>query len=333
MKKLLLIALTAFAGNTYVNAQAVTKKVVVEQFTNTYCSVCASRNPGFYGNLAQFPQVLHISYFPSAPYAACPLNQHNKTENDDRTNHYGIYGSTPRIVIQGNVIASSANYSDNTLFQSQLGQTTPFELKTTMALSSPHTISVRTVVRKVDASPLTSLQLYAALVEDTLVFNANNGETHHYDVFRKALWPAAGMTLTAPANIGDSLVYTETIAVNSEWNLAHMFTMTMLQNANKEIVQAAKSNPLAETLSINDVKMPDALTLYPNPAIDRVKLTLPANTTSAQVRILDATGRVVSQQEFSSGDVQVDVLGYKRGLYYMYIVAGEHCYIRKFVKY
>ena len=34
------------------NAEAqVPKKVIVEHFTNTLCSVCASRNPGFYSNL------------------------------------------------------------------------------------------------------------------------------------------------------------------------------------------------------------------------------------------------------------------------------------------
>jgi hypothetical protein len=331
MKNLALTILVSACTMQQATAQAVSKSVVVEQFTNTYCSICASRNPGFYSNLAQFPQVLHISYFPSSPYAACPLNRHNKTENDARTNFYGIYGSTPRLVLQGQPLPGSANYNDNSLFQNQLGQTTAFSIGNTVSLSSPHTISVRTVVKKVDASPLTTLQLYAAMVEDTLVFNANNGETHHYNVFRRAVW-AAGFNITVPANVGDSVVYTETIPVNSEWNLQHMFAIALLQDANKEVVQAAKSNPLAETLGIDEMKPTETLALYPNPAIDRIRITLPQNTTQAEVNILDMSGARVHTYNHTGQNIELNILGYKPGIYYVYIVAGERCYVSKFVK-
>ena len=88
----------------------VPKKAVVEHFTNTNCSVCASRNPGFYTNLNMQTGVLNLAVHPSSPYPNCLLYQQNATANDARTNYYGIYGSTPRLVINGNVISSAANY-------------------------------------------------------------------------------------------------------------------------------------------------------------------------------------------------------------------------------
>src|SRR5688572_14710898 len=81
------------------------RQVIVEHFTNTRCSICASKNPGFYSLLhGSYPQVLHIAYHPSAPYSNCYFSLQNPTENNSRTNYYGVYGSTPRAVIQGNVI-------------------------------------------------------------------------------------------------------------------------------------------------------------------------------------------------------------------------------------
>tara|TARA_B110000285_G_C15096412_1_gene602244 strand:+ start:1583 stop:1825 length:243 start_codon:yes stop_codon:yes gene_type:complete len=78
----------------------VVKKVLVEHFTYTRCSVCASRNTGFITNLNAQSDVVHISYHPSSPYSNCQFNQYNLQENDDRTKYYGVFGSTPRLVIQ-----------------------------------------------------------------------------------------------------------------------------------------------------------------------------------------------------------------------------------------
>jgi hypothetical protein len=50
MKELSLILGTVLLQLTLAHAQ-VTKKIIVEHFTNTKCSVCASRNPGFHTNL------------------------------------------------------------------------------------------------------------------------------------------------------------------------------------------------------------------------------------------------------------------------------------------
>ena len=88
--------------------------MLVEHFTNTYCSVCASKNHGFYANLWRYPQVWHVAYHPSSPYAACPLSMANVPENDARTNYYGVYGGTPRLVIQGAVVTST-NYADSAI--------------------------------------------------------------------------------------------------------------------------------------------------------------------------------------------------------------------------
>ena len=44
--------------------------------------------------------VVHVSYHPISLYPNCQFNQLNPQENDDRTKYYGVFGSTPRLVIQ-----------------------------------------------------------------------------------------------------------------------------------------------------------------------------------------------------------------------------------------
>ena len=127
---LFLTALSLFGLRTELSAQ-VTRNVVVEHFTNTRCGICGSRNPGLFGNLKTSPEVLHISYHPSRPYSSCVLNKHNVSGNDDRAKYYGVYGSTPRVVVEGTAKGNGESFTDKALFSAELGKTTPIDIQLT----------------------------------------------------------------------------------------------------------------------------------------------------------------------------------------------------------
>ncbi|MBL7681903.1 MAG: T9SS type A sorting domain-containing protein [Flavipsychrobacter sp.] len=326
MRKIVFII--AAALSQYSAISQVTKNVIVEHFTNTYCSICASRNPGFYTNRVQFPQVIHIAYHPSAPYAVCPLNQHNKQENDDRTNYYGVYGATPRLVIQGKVIASSINYNDASIFQSELGQTSAFEAEAKLAPFGSNSIMVSVKLKKVSSSSLSSLQLYAALTEDTLFFNAANGETKHYDVFRKSVW-GAPMNITVPSNIGDSIVYTQTIALNSAWIANRMNIVAMLQDASKQIVQVTKSANLQGATSIAAANQSTEGVIYPNPTKGVITVNVKEPST---VLVYDAIGKLMKtiKQNSLSATYNLDFL--PTGVYRIRITDRAGVYYKNILK-
>lgn len=326
MRKIVLIA--AFLSHYSSAMSQVTKNVIVEHFTNTYCSICASRNPGFYANRVQFPQVIHITYHPSAPYAACPLNQHNKPENDARTNYYGIYGATPRLVIQGKVLASSVNYNDASIFQSELGQTTAFDVSTTVSPSGGNSIVVIVKVKKVAASTLSSLQLYAALAEDTLFFNAANGETKHYDVFRKSVW-GAPMNIAALVNIGDSVVYTQTLTLNTIWNANRIYAIAMLQDQNKEIVQVAKSLNLKGATTIVSASQTTGVVIYPNPTKGIITINVKAPAT---IRVNNTVGKTVKNMKQYNASVGYDFSHLPAGIYSVEILEGAERHYQNLVK-
>ena len=180
MKKIFSILTALVAFNQCAMAQ-VPKKVIVEHFTNTKCSVCASRNPGFYTNLNAQSGVIHLAIHPSSPYAACVLSMHNPVENDGRTNYYSIYGGTPRLVIQGTVISSSADYSMSSIFAPYLGQMSPAEITIRQTKFGVDSIRSTIIIKTVASHSLTNLKLFVALAEDTVFYTGTNGEPKHFN--------------------------------------------------------------------------------------------------------------------------------------------------------
>ena len=270
IKRLFVFLLLINGGNAWTQ---VPQTAVVEHFTNTYCSVCASRNPGFYSNLNQQTNVLHIAFHPSAPYAACTLNQHNKIENDARTKFYGIYGSTPRLVISGTVIPSSANYSSASVFTPYLGKTSPIEIKLQLTENGSDSFmaSIQLITRATHM--LGDLNLLVALVEENLAFAAPNGEQEHHDVFRKAFHSIDGIVVTPASQVGDSISIETSIAKNSVWVKNQLYAMAMLSDfTTKEMVQAARSSNLGLSNGLH-AEIGNSVSVFPNPANEFIQIS------------------------------------------------------------
>jgi hypothetical protein len=319
MKKSILSFILLFVTGALI-AQ-VPQAIVVEHFTNTRCSVCASRNPGFYTNLNAQDNVLHMAIHPSSPYSACLLNQHNKVENDARTNYYGVYGSTPRLVIQGNVVPSSSNYGSATIFDAYKNQTTPLSLTISVAPFSVDSIQVRAVVKTEAAHNLGALQLFVSLVEEELIYGAPNGEATHYNVFRKSFFPATGLAFNAPSSIGDSAVFTGVIAKNGAWVLNQMYALGIINQASdKKAVQAAKSANLQGSTGLFNYNTLESH-IYPNPSSDVLQIELEAEK-QTQLSLYDFSGRLVKQHAFEQ-TITVDVRELPVGIYQVVLVNGN----------
>ena len=195
MKKTFALSTIAILISCQLAFSQVLKKAVVEHFTNTNCSVCASRNPGFYTNLTTQTNVLHLAIHPSSPYPNCLLYQQNTTANDARTNYYGVYGSTPRLVINGTVISASANYSSSAIFTPYLGLTSPASIRIVQEKFNADSIRLTITIKTEAANTLGALLLFVALAEDTVFYTGGNGEPLHFDVFRKSLTKQPEMQL------------------------------------------------------------------------------------------------------------------------------------------
>lgn len=293
MKKNILLAVVFFVS---INLKAqVAKKIIVEHFTNSNCSNCASRNPGFYSNYNNQTNAIHVAIHPSSPYSSCVLSQHNVTDNDGRTNYYGIYGSTPRLVIQGTVISNGANYSSASIFTPYLSQTTPVSIKIYQYKYSTDSIVAKIVIKAVATHTLSNAKLFVALAEETVNHTGTNGETIHYDVLRKSLTSTTGLAITIPNNVGDSVVYSNKSTVNNAWNFSKIFTLAILQDAStKSVIQAeattATTNNIATGI-LHNTTVNNNFTVFTNEKELHIKQNQLIQ--NAVLSIYDLTGRLI----------------------------------------
>lgn len=296
----------------------VPKKVVAEYFTNTLCSICASKNPGFKSNLKQHPEVLHIAYHPSSPYSACKFNQHNKTHNDSRTNYYGVFGSTPRLVIQGKVISPSTDFAAAGLFTPYLQQTSPVAITIKQTIAG-QMLKQTVVIKTVSSHTFNFLRLFIAIAEDTITYNAPNGEKTHLNVFRRNLTDSNGIRVVIPEKAGDSLIFNFSTAIHTDWQVSRLSAFALLQDpSTKELVQSEKTLR-SQTLSVaQQIVLP--FVVYPNP-VNRYLFVETGGNNPVVLTIHNALGQVSLQQDYQSGQ-PIDLGELPNGLYFIEIADG-----------
>lgn len=335
MKKLFsILLLLTIHISPFISSAQVPKKIVVEHFTNTKCGNCANRNPGFYSNLSAQTGVLHLSIHPSAPYSGCLLYQQNATDNDARTNYYGVYGSTPRLVINGNVISNSANYSSSSIFIPYQSLTTPASIRLVQQKFGTDSIRETVIIKTEATHSLGNLSLFIALAEDTVFYTGTNGEPEHYDVFRKSLTATTGMTVTLPATVGDSVVYTFSSQSNPLWNFSRMYALAILQDAvSKDLIQAEQTavtdNEVVNYIPENKASF--MLNAFPNPISNT--LIIPLNESStAIVSLYSLTGELMLQKIISAAYPSLNLEQLPAATYLLNITCGEKQFSQKLIK-
>jgi hypothetical protein len=298
--------------------QQVPLQSIVEHFTNTKCSICASRNPGFYTNLNNHPSILHLSIHPSSPYSTCPLSQQNTIDNDARTNFYGIYGGTPRLVINGNVISTSANYSSASIFTPYVGLTSSFLLKTSQIKIGTDSIQTTVKIYKKDTSSLTSASLFIGLVEDSIFINGGNGETSHFNVLRRSPTTSNGVAVSLPLSITDSITVKKTSYINPLWNQNRMYSIGILQHSTtKKVIQTGKSSLLSLSSGLQELTSQSNIILYPNPATDVISF-LAEHTDNYSFTVFNSNGDRIKTGIVNS-DHAINVSDLSSGFYIIHL--------------
>lgn len=314
MKKYFSLAITLLS---LVTTQAqYNRQVVVELFTNTRCSICASRNPGFYQTLSGYPQVIHMAFHPSSPYQSCLFSQQNKTENDARTNYYNLYGSTSQFVLNGKHLPSANPAINNTTLDTALNQTSPIQVEAIEEYVTADSIKVTVTVRVGGATPVANALLFAGVAEEPVLYSAPNGENTHHDVFRKALTAVTGNSFQLP-QAGDSVVFEFGYQVQSGWDIHNLHTTAWVQRADtREILNADESERLSSPLGVGEVEE-EEFTVYPNPFENELTVNGLQITGNTVVEVRDITGRLIEERKLTTEDLQLNTTGWAKGVYFL----------------
>jgi hypothetical protein len=300
----------------------ISKTNIVEHFTNTNCSICANQNPGIQTTLNSYPNVLHIAFHPSAPYAACVFSMSNPIENDARTNFYNIYGGTPRLIVNG-TLTTTANL--NSALTALNSSTTNFSLTAKQLFITPDSVEVIVSIKKMAADTLTQAFLFAGAKEDTINQTTANGETVHHNVFRKALSVTSGDAVSLPTNINDSVTFSYSYKILPTWNPARMQTIAILQEANKQVINAAEStNTVSIPTTIKDNNL-ELAKIYPNPSSDIITINSTVYITDFELFSIQGTSLLKGKL----ANNKISVANMPNGNYILKLISNNNSIISK----
>jgi hypothetical protein len=300
---------------------------VVEHFTNTSCSVCAANNGGIHQSISNNPNVLHISFHPSSPYPTDVFNQQNKAENDDRTKFYNIYGATPRTVLNGSVTSYT---SLNTALGAVSSLMSNYSITVTQSDSDGQTFLVKTIIKKVSADTNLAANLFLGIIEDTIQQTTNNGETKHFNVFRKAMSSITGDRVILPAMVGDSIVLNNRYFVDFSWNKKKLFVMALLQTNAKTLINSHVSNVAnagtTGLLNVSAIQLNNVL--YPNPITN----TFYSNLALTNLSIYNLLGEKVASIEKVEPNSPLLLPAIEQGIYTFIAETEQGILVQKVIK-
>ncbi|MCB0663035.1 MAG: Omp28-related outer membrane protein [Saprospiraceae bacterium] len=326
MKNLYLVA---FAILFAFQADAQTKKYpLLEHFTNSWCSICASRNPAFYNALTNYQdQVHHISIHPSIPYQGCIFYQANTADNNARKDYYNVF-STPRVFANGTLTSNStlittAQLDQYTSEMSNLG----IQVTETGFNSRTATVEVFTF----GTAPSGNLKIFAALVEKEINYAAPNGENLHHDVLRKFVTSNQGDTFT-PAQDGGKVTINYTYSIESGWAEPEMYLLVWIQDIDtKEVFNSGTR--FDETISSVSSTNDEMLMIAPNPTSSFVNVTV-ENGKVQNLILSDLNGKTVFQMQNlnATGTFEVPMKDLNKGVYLLRIETNNGVQLEKIVK-
>jgi hypothetical protein len=314
---LLLAATTAF-GQTK-------RYVLLEHFTNTKCPTCASLNPTFYSTIQveSNPNVHHISYHWKTPYADCVYYLASPTRQDARAAYYTIPGS-PRVTLNGGANTALTGVTLGGI--TAAATTSPIYVKVTENTGVNRTAVIK--VKWVTTPPAGNYVMHVAVVEKKTAYTSPNGETVHYNVFRKFLTAEVGETIPTTITAEQTISYGYPADFGVE---AQLYTVAWVQNtATKEVLNSGtKFDPTTPT---EEVSVDNQVTLSPNPTTGKTTLTFD-KLTPQYLTVQTITGQVLESVKLTNSTTyDLNLAQYAAGVYLVKIKSEEGVAVKRIVK-
>ncbi len=305
------------------------RKVLLEHFTNTssipgkdataLVNTIVSRKAG---------DVINIQYHTNFP-GTDPFYNENPGDASARILFYGLTKVPYSFIDGGNIDSLYAKIYDYKLASLDSNDVTRRSLinpKFDISLTSTVTGGILTVSGKLTTlEPLNTenLTLYLAVTEKKNTnHTAANGETTFYNVFRKLIPDAGGISLNKNWLKGESFVLSEkTWVIEKTLNLADIEVVAFVQNSiTKEVYQTASQVSTNIVVGIENLKNANAesFALYPNPAVNRLTITFEEPLVrDADISIYDIQGTVIKTYKAGSGitEYSIENVGLKGGIY------------------
>ncbi len=292
----IIIILLGMIGISQVDGQ-VRRTVLLEEATNASCAPCAANNPNlqafFQRNFGGVISVRYHAWWPGSD----PMYSLNTADNSARINYYSISG-VPNYLIDGNnngVPGDPGTMTEQMWDDLEVNAPVIINVK-----AQPDKDSVRADVTVIGVASFSQSDLYlrTAVIERMVVYDnppGSNGETVFPDVMRKMVPDAQGVSV-ASINVGDTLHYSFSTAIDPAWNAGDLAVVAWLQSDNsREVIQSGISLPTY----IIDSSAPRAEFLDYNQNLSRNMWIYNDNPDTLHLRIRKEEISVPAQWNFS----------------------------------
>lgn len=331
MKKILIVIALM---STFILAEAQTAKkyIFLEHFTNTYCSICSSRNPIFYSTIANYADnVHHIAVHPKVPYQQCSLYNANQADNEARRVHHNIFG-TPKVFMNGKSTQSNPLIRADQL-DAELNKKTSVGIQIS-AIPTNNAQSGEIEIFTTGDLPTGNLKLYIAAVEKLVDFSAPNGEKEHHDVLRKFVSANTGDAFV-PAASGQSVKVSYDFDFENSWVSSQMYVLAWIENADtKEVLNSGSQfDPPVEVSSSTTKINALPIVVQPNPATDIVRVAFD-QPVSGLVTVQNLSGQTFFNEKIEQNSTfkQLNISDLEKGVYLLRVETETGIGIKKIIK-
>lgn len=294
--------------------------VLVEWFTNTYCGICSSKNPGLQEIYDSYSQGLHrITIHPDVPYPQCSLHNFNAEDNSARQSYYNV-GATPTVFMNGDGVSTNNPLSFADGINARLGQSAPISIQVDEVGSNQVKVTINSASNQTG-----DYRLFVALLEKHLDFAAPNGENEHFDVLRDLISSREGDQITLPAS-GESKEYNYSFTVPDGVVAEETYILAFVQNFETKEILNSGTRFDAETTGTSDISLKSGLEVFPNPANDQFRLRVGNGYLIHQVDLYNQTGQKIRSQSMLKPEESVEIFisDLPSGTYLVKVNLGEN---------
>jgi hypothetical protein len=321
--------------STEVFNTVVPRKVLHEIFTSATCPPCLPGNTNLAGVLAPNSGNWNvIKYQENFPGVGDP---YYTSECGTRFSYYGATYA-PWLTVDGSYNQNANSYTQS-IFDTYSSKPSLISITANHTMSGK-TITVSGSVTPVQAFTNSNLKLRIAVIERVTNKNvASNGETEFYNVMKKMLPNATGTSISFSA--GTAVPYTQSFTFpgsyrlpsngqaaniinlateNSVEEFGNLSAVVFVEDDSKKEVWQSQASAAVFPLSVKEVSNSDMFKIYPNPAESNFTIEFNKATTGS-IRIIDLSGKEVSNTNITSINQSIDCSSLKNGLYIVQIDA------------
>lgn len=291
--------------------------VLMEYFINQSVPNAATLDATTHTYASSKAEAINIHYHTAFP-GNDEINNQNPKDPSGRAFHYGIR-AVPRPTLDGEVRDDSLGTYQGTWVDTAFAQRTlrasPFLINIAQPVASNGTLTVSATVNAIVALDR-KVVMHIAVIEDTV----NIGGSNYYNAVRKMLPDAAGTYRAQSWVAGDNQALTETWDYSAVTGLSpqHLRVVVFVADyETNEIYQAEVSdvqvnrrgndtNDNNQVTGVADDLKSDNWTLFPNPAADRLNVSLPTRTITEDIKweVVNVSGQTVKQGSWARGSRQ-----------------------------